>query len=229
MPDTGVYLDYANANAVVFYRDAAGIAVRRLSVPLGSGVKPDVQSAVNRVGADHVYTYSVSNAVSATQPVSRLVVNDPAVGKPVSLQALTGPVMPGGKGEFTVSDKRRPGLVRAIVRGETPEVALPADLPAAARADLIKLQRTSLSGNMTFVFGPRFATGATNAEIAADYLAGAERLAKLRQLDKNSPFVRDMLTALVAPDAAAAVAQLANKPQTAREMEFDRALRLALR
>jgi hypothetical protein len=228
MPDTGVYLDYKNAQAVVFYRSAARDTIRRLSIPLGSGIRTTVSSKVMSQGGDYLYIYSVTNDATASQGVSRLVLNDPALGQPVSVEPSTGVVPPNGKGEFRLIEKRRPGLIRAITRGEVSEVSLPPEITLETKADIMRLQRTSLIGNVALVFGPRFDAKTERTRVVREYRAAAELLLKLGQLDQNSPYMRNVLVALSAEDTSAELARLASTPQSAREVEFDQALRMAL-
>lgn len=227
-PETGVYLDRQNAQAVVFYRPSGSSAVKRITVPIGSGINPTVGSRIERLGDEYSYTYTVKNDAFARNSVELLELNDPALGRSIKLRATAGAVPANGIGEFRLVERRKPGLIRVLVRGSVAPADNLADVPESMKVDIAKLQGTSLVGSPAFVFGPRFGWDVDPKEIADDFRGAAEMLVNLRQLDADSPYMRGILVALQHAHPRSAVLGVGARPSTARETEFDQALRAAL-
>lgn len=228
MPDTGVYMDVKGDQAVVFYREDEGNAVRRLSVPLGSGVRTTVSSRVERQGANYAYTYVAANDPGAARPVARLELNDAVLGRPMALNSSSGLIAPSATGEFRLVDSRKPGLVRVVARGNVTSIELPPDLPAAIKGDLDALRRTAFPGAVAFVFGPRFEASADRADVIKEYSGAVQMLVKVGYISAESPYVQEVLKALASDSSLSGALALRTPPSSARELELDQALRIAL-
>ena len=133
---------------------------------------------------------------------------------------------------FKVRSNFRPGWTTAYV-GSDDTIEIPQQpLPAAVRAGLEILSRAEYYYTAVLTMGPKFEPGTDRTWIAGDWHLGIQNLIAANQLSAASPYVAELLNALIRIAASAPEARVPLKvgstPNRAMEALVDKAVRMAL-
>lgn len=256
-PPEGVYLDVRAGQAVATYRStlpSGGIGagpLRKLVVPVSAGLNPTL-TATSSIGPSGInYEFAVNNAQSSRQGIRLFRLSDPMIA-PITWQdapsgwskqvgpssiswlaeeAVPLPIAPGAQQRFRLTSMARPGLIRALVQGESIGFRPPSDIPKPVADELAKVLHISFNSHAFLTFGPKYPPDQQTANIAADLLAGIEFLAQLKQVELRSPYLRELgsiLGRISEGTSAPESVRLATSPTTPREREIDNAIRISL-
>jgi len=224
----GVYYDLPHMEYVASYKGAGGDTGPTV-LRFGSHrfTEPDITSGVTATSDGFLYTYTVSNDVSARQPIRAISLTvDPGSPTRVAHPSWSGKqhpsiktglspsasidwtpatadqaIAPGGSGAgFTVESTSSPGFVTVTFKGDSqsPEYdeSAAATLPDPIRQQLSRVFANSSDLKTTLTIGPRFPRGASQAEVARNFLSGIQVLIRRGKLDAASPFTQSAVGVL---------------------------------
>ncbi|HTF65146.1 MAG TPA: hypothetical protein VK638_20920 [Edaphobacter sp.] len=250
--ETGIFFDVKNSQAVVFYRpvDNGGIdnggMVKKFVVPLSSQIEPEIISSISRRGSQYLYTFTVSNNLRSKQAINRVAL--PRVPNGSLLETVmpagwlslsrkphiewTGQdgalvVAPGTKVVFTFVSDKKPGLIQAIMQGQTTGYTIPADIPKGLTDELAKFITSPTNTKQYLVFGPKFSPDTPQTVIKADFGDTIKFLIELHQLDAGSDIVKQMISGINGTAYFSPTTQ-SGHASSPREAEVNSALSMAL-
>jgi hypothetical protein len=236
--------------------DPAG-PIRILTVPFRNHIEPHLAVTVNRDGGLFRYTYDIENGAGAKDSITDWSVVVPFSGsgmfqmshqqwhclrtmspiwRQVELPAITAlgcravcladnhRLEPGIRAkDFRILTELKPGFTTGEAQHFPPyeDIPPPPEVPDIVRSQLPDTEKYFLT------IGPRFAPDTPDSIMAADYLAGIQRLVETARLDATSEFVVELEGLLgrfqngesrtIMPKAA---------PHTELETEISQALRV---
>ena len=132
--------------------------------------------------------------------------------------------------DFTAISEFRPGWTTAYVSSKSENFALPFSLgefPEAVQEEILFLNRWENRLTSVPIIGPRFSADAEREAIAENWQTGIQTLIAHGWLNKDSPYVVELLQFLTDPSLVDVGASISSEPTSSMEARLDKIVRMA--